>query len=86
MPPNSNQPDSLEAAVYCVSGMAGNPPCIGQTSANPETIAARSRHVGGVNAALADGSVRFISDSIDLATWRALSTTQGNDVVSADRY
>ncbi|MBY0513663.1 MAG: DUF1559 domain-containing protein, partial [Gemmataceae bacterium] len=30
---------------------------------------ARSRHPGGVNAALADGSVRFIRDSITLAAW-----------------
>src|SRR5262245_46871389 len=38
---------------------------------------ARSRHPGGVNALLCDGSVRFIADSIDLATWRALATRAG---------
>ena len=36
--------------------------------------AARSRHEGGVNLALCDGSVRFVPDNIDLAVWRALST------------
>ena len=30
---------------------------------------ARSRHVGGVNVAFADGSIRFISNSISLASW-----------------
>ena len=33
---------------------------------------ARSQHTGGVNAALADGSVQFISENVDLAAWRRL--------------
>lgn len=45
---------------------------------------ANSNHVGGVNVTLCDGSVRFVSDNISLATWRALGTraqgeTLGND-------
>ena len=32
--------------------------------------AARSRHAGGVNAAMCDASVRFVTDGIDLRTWR----------------
>ena len=35
---------------------------------------ARSMHPGGVNAALCDGSVRFVSETIDLITWQALGT------------
>ena len=50
------------------------------------TNAVRSRHPGGVNVGLADGSVRYIKDSINLITWRALSTTQGNEVISSDAY
>jgi prepilin-type N-terminal cleavage/methylation domain-containing protein/prepilin-type processing-associated H-X9-DG protein len=30
---------------------------------------ARSRHPGGVNAAMADGSIRFVRDSVTLAAW-----------------
>lgn len=41
--------------------------------------AARSRHSGGVNLLLADGSVRFVSNSIELATWRALATRAGGE-------
>ncbi|HWL10609.1 MAG TPA: DUF1559 domain-containing protein [Planctomicrobium sp.] len=43
----------------------------------------RSSHTGGVHAALVDGSVRFISDSISGLTWRALCTPQGNEIVGA---
>ncbi len=45
-------------------------------------LAARSRHPGGLQFALADGSVRFVSDSIALATYRALATRNGGEVVS----
>jgi prepilin-type N-terminal cleavage/methylation domain-containing protein/prepilin-type processing-associated H-X9-DG protein len=43
--------------------------------------AARSRHPGGVNLLLGDGSVRFVSESIDLGAWRALSTRAGGEVI-----
>jgi prepilin-type N-terminal cleavage/methylation domain-containing protein/prepilin-type processing-associated H-X9-DG protein len=41
---------------------------------------ARSQHSGGVNVALADGSIRFVSNNIDLATWRGLSTRAGGEI------
>jgi prepilin-type N-terminal cleavage/methylation domain-containing protein/prepilin-type processing-associated H-X9-DG protein len=43
--------------------------------------AARSNHSGGVNVLLGDGSVRFVRNSVDLATWRALATRAGGEVV-----
>ncbi len=45
---------------------------------------ARSPFTGGVNAALGDGSVRFVRDSIALSTWRALATRAGGEVISGD--
>jgi prepilin-type processing-associated H-X9-DG protein len=41
-----------------------------------------SRHPGGGQFAFADGKVRFVADSIDLALYRALSTRQGGEAVS----
>ena len=42
---------------------------------------ARSAHVGGVQVAICDGSVRFVSDSIDIGIWRSISTRAGGEVV-----
>jgi len=44
---------------------------------------ARSAHTGGVHISLTDGSVRFVSDSVNLATWRAIST-RGNGEVTGE--
>ena len=42
---------------------------------------ARSRHPGGVNGCLGDGSVRFVSETIDLTVWRSLASVCGGEVV-----
>ena len=47
-------------------------------------ITARSYHPGGVNALLGDGSVRFVKNSIAGATWRALGTVAGGEVVPSE--
>lgn len=49
-------------------------------------VPARSFHSGGVNVGFADGSVKFIKNSINPITWRALGTRAGGEVVSADSY
>jgi prepilin-type N-terminal cleavage/methylation domain-containing protein/prepilin-type processing-associated H-X9-DG protein len=49
-------------------------------------ITARSFHPGGVNVLMADGSVKFIKDTINGPTWRSLGTVAGNEVVSSDSY
>ena len=44
-------------------------------------VAARSRHPGGVNVLLCDGSVRFVGATIDAATWHALGSRNGGEVL-----
>ncbi len=53
---------------------------------DPAIKAARSNHPGGVVVLFCDGHVGFIKDSVNLASWRAISTRQGGEVVSADAY
>jgi len=40
---------------------------------------AGSIHSGGVNLALTDGSVKFVSDSININLWRAIGTRDGRE-------
>jgi prepilin-type N-terminal cleavage/methylation domain-containing protein/prepilin-type processing-associated H-X9-DG protein len=54
----------------------------GNTGFNIMHIAASSYHTGGANVGMADGSVRFVADTINFDTWRAMGTRAGGEVVS----
>jgi prepilin-type N-terminal cleavage/methylation domain-containing protein/prepilin-type processing-associated H-X9-DG protein len=84
--PNSSQPDAVQSSTYCTYPFSTNPPCVTASSISLMWSAARSRHPGGVNVGMADGSVKFIKNSISLNTWRAISTSRGGEVVSSDSY
>lgn len=49
-------------------------------------FSASSRHPGGVNVMMMDGSVRFVKDGVTLAVWRALSTRNGGEAVDEGAY
>jgi prepilin-type N-terminal cleavage/methylation domain-containing protein/prepilin-type processing-associated H-X9-DG protein len=49
-------------------------------------LTASSHHPGGANTLLADGSVRFIKDGVAQATWWALGTRAGGEVISGTDY
>lgn len=66
LPPNSRLPDCAE-----LDSVGGG------TSGGIHT--ARSWHSGGVNVLMADGGVRFASNSIGLSVWRALGTRAGKE-------
>src|SRR5262249_9189161 len=48
----------------------------------PNWLGTRSKHSGGVNMSFADGSVRFISNTIALSIHRALGTIDGGEVAA----
>jgi prepilin-type processing-associated H-X9-DG protein len=81
--PNSGSPDLLYVG-WCDNQPNQNLPCIDGDSGPNNTVAARSRHTGGVNVAMGDGSVRFVSQGVDLLTvWRPLATIAGGEVIPA---
>jgi prepilin-type N-terminal cleavage/methylation domain-containing protein len=51
-----------------------------------QTMPASSAHAGygGVNLVLCDGSVRFVTNSISIATWRAVGTRNGGETIGSD--
>jgi prepilin-type N-terminal cleavage/methylation domain-containing protein/prepilin-type processing-associated H-X9-DG protein len=53
----------------------------GDTSITYFHVSASSYHTGGVNICLADGSVRFVSDSVNFTTWQALGSRSGGEVL-----
>lgn len=50
------------------------------------SVPATSNHSGGVNVAMADGSVRFVQDSVGLQAWWALGTRSGAEAIGSDTY
>jgi prepilin-type N-terminal cleavage/methylation domain-containing protein len=78
--PNTPVPHAVGGEIYDVdfnSSREGN-------TTNQITygaVTSRSYHPGGVQVALTDGSARFVSEDIDIATWHALTTRAGGEVV-----
>jgi prepilin-type processing-associated H-X9-DG protein len=84
-PPNATFPDYISSS-YCQYPYANNPPCKTVSGTNPYFNTSRSRHPGGVNTLQCDGSVRFTKNTINVPTWRALSTTHGAEVIDASSF
>jgi prepilin-type N-terminal cleavage/methylation domain-containing protein/prepilin-type processing-associated H-X9-DG protein len=98
--PNSPTPDKIQACQAANSNGAAQPivdptlPCThfqhprDPSGADPSWgdlwAAARSKHTGGVNAAMGDGSVRFVRNSISLQAWQAAGTKNGGEVANLD--
>ena len=58
--------------------------CAAQGDSNPCKRGWGSFHTGGMNAAMGDGSVRFIRQSIDINLWVSVATIAGGEVAQLD--
>lgn len=93
--PNSKEPNSDDMENCIVAGLFGNASqgmgCFDSTSTGQMT--ARSMHLGGLQVLLADGHVKFVTDSIDFTrggivncdprntgVWQAIHTRSGNEI------
>jgi prepilin-type N-terminal cleavage/methylation domain-containing protein/prepilin-type processing-associated H-X9-DG protein len=72
--------------AMCDARIPAGDPLVCETRRNDGQVwaAARSRHPGGVNAAMCDASVRFVADGVDLRAWRALATRDGGEAQTAE--
>ncbi len=94
LPPNSPFPDVMPSSRHC-GPVPPNLPCTGATGGQDRNGTyvglgllnnPRSKHNGGVTAGMADGSVRFIRNSVDVFVFQALSSTSGSEITSGDSY
>ena len=85
----SGEPRCTSYTHYYVPNDPVNPDCASDYPGTGSVLdysghglsTARSRHPGGVNVWLCDGSVRFVQNSISLPTWQALATRANGDIV-----
>jgi prepilin-type N-terminal cleavage/methylation domain-containing protein len=85
---NANDDGGWAASSGFPAGKVG-PASIFQQTPNPfETACDPSRpaspHVGGINALMGDGAVRFANDGVSPTTWWYACTPQNNDVLGPD--
>ncbi|SIO30521.1 prepilin-type N-terminal cleavage/methylation domain-containing protein/prepilin-type processing-associated H-X9-DG domain-containing protein [Singulisphaera sp. GP187] len=72
LPPNAKYP-------VCMTAKPG-------TQNSPGAYGLASRHPGGANIVLGDGSVRFLKDSTNLNAFWALGSRNGGEIISSDSF
>jgi prepilin-type N-terminal cleavage/methylation domain-containing protein/prepilin-type processing-associated H-X9-DG protein len=70
--------DNGNGTAYCHVGLPNRVSC-GFPANLRFAVNPSSYHTNGVNVLLCDGSVRFVTNTIDLPTWRALGTRTGGE-------
>jgi prepilin-type processing-associated H-X9-DG protein len=75
--PNSTAPDLISSTTFFTPN---TDPLMPVALGSPQRAAARSRHPGGVNAAMSDGSIRFVRNSIAARDYAAMGSMAGGEV------
>jgi len=85
-PPTDGDYLNNDPGLFCSSEPVQQLPCVSGAGDNESFAGSRSRHPGGVNAVLGDGSVRFVKNTINPAVWVGLNTIAAGEVLSADSF
>lgn len=89
---DSNPGNAASYSVNWPSTMPNGPATIAQVASvnNPKRLgyawSVGSLHPGGINSAFADGSVKFLKNSINPGVWFALNSIGNGEIISADSY
>ncbi|MGC4006003.1 MAG: DUF1559 domain-containing protein [Pirellulales bacterium] len=88
MTPNATSNDLVSTGgasggPLCNNRPDENLPCTSSGVARADgNVSSRSRHPSGVHVAMLDGSSRFVTDDIELATWKAAASIDGGESVA----
>jgi prepilin-type processing-associated H-X9-DG protein len=78
--------DQLGYPHFCVDEPGQGLPCSGTGGELTAFAGARSRHAGGINVLLGDGSARFCKQTVNHAVWIALNSIAAGEVLGNDAY
>ena len=72
--------------LFCVNEPGMGLPCTSGATDQAAFAGSRSKHPGGVNTGFADGSVRYVKNTINPITWNGLNSIASGEVISSDSY
>ncbi len=85
MTPNDPRKDQVYGGpALDVGSLNTRPEPVPTGSLATQIFSARSKHIGGVNVAMCDGSVRFYSNDISPKIWIALGTANGKEAQTSE--
>ena len=79
--------DNGRGGGFCMTQTPNRKACVDPgVSGVDNLIGASSKHPGGVNCLMVDGSVRFVKSTVNIDTWHALASIAGGEVINGDGF